>query len=41
MGTKYYGKGYACVGLDFRRFLVEESRYLDLRWKRYELSKIY
>jgi hypothetical protein len=29
MGTKYCEKGYACVGLDFRRFLVEESKDLD------------
>jgi hypothetical protein len=29
MGTKYYEKEYEYVGLDFRRFLVEESNDLD------------
>jgi hypothetical protein len=27
-------------GLDFRRLLVEESRDLDLGWRRYDLSNI-
>jgi hypothetical protein len=41
MGTKKYEKGYGCVGFYFRRFLVEESRDADLRWKIYGLSKVY
>jgi hypothetical protein len=30
MGTKNYENVYGCVGFDFRRFLEEESRDLDL-----------
>ena len=30
MGTKIYKKGYGSVGFDFRRFLVKESKDLDL-----------
>jgi hypothetical protein len=33
-------KWYKQVELEFRRFLVEEARGLELGWGRYDLSKI-